>query len=731
MAGKSLTQKTIETHLVEGAWTPGKEIAVRVDQVLLQDATGTQACQQLERLTERTSRATFQGPEKILEAGDQPFVIDESLHNGAWPLLQFEQFDREGVRVPLAVQYVDHNIHQIDERNADDHAFLFSFARRHGIWYSPLGNGICHQVHVERFAVPGAVIVGADSHTTTSGAMGALALGVGGLEAATILAGYPLWIPVPKVVRIELVGRLQPWVSATDIILELLRRFKVTWGISVAGIGGLLILEFTGEGAASLRLTERSTIANMAAELNATAIFPADHETLKFLEIQRRASVFRNLAADKDAEYDDIVVIDLAKLEPLVAKPYSPDNVVPVREVEGTPVAQVAVGSSVNSWYEGMAVVAKVLRGCRLPFVEGEDRPMLLQLLVSPGSRQIANVLERQGLMQALRDSGARILESACGPCVGMGGAPASGVNSLRTMNRNFPGRSGTKDDKVWLASPETAAATALKGVITDPRILGVYPRIGSYRLKRSDFTDHLLIRPLPAEQRSNIVIIRGPHIKPPSHKESLPESLKGEIVARFGDHISTGSISPDGVIVMGKRSNIGDIARHTFEKEMPSSFNGMSDFYLRARDAALRSGGGFVVAGKNYGQGSSREVAAMVMVELGIHAIFAKSFARIHRRNLIDQGILPLMIDDEVYDALLSPPFGEPRLSPWVKKGQIWILPRVRQELQDVRQEKITLHIESEGRVFPAHTKHRFSERERCIVIAGGLINYLKQYQR
>lgn len=708
MAGRTMTWKILEAHLIDGSLL-GEECAIRVDQVLMQDATGTQACQQLEALA---------GPgETFIPVLDASVVIDAPLQDGVNPLLQFEQFGVGEIQVPFAIQYVDHNIKQIDERNADDHAFLLTFAKRFGIHYSPLGNGICHQVHVERFAVPGMVLLGADSHTTTSGSVGAFSIGVGGLDIAAVLAGYPFWLRVPKVVNVILRGELQPWVSAKDIILELLRRYGVKWGIDLAGLGGTMVLEFTGQGVQALSVPQRATIANMTAELNATALFPADQRTQEFLTLQRRETDYRKLAPDLDATYDMTVEIDLSALEPLIACPSSPDNVVAVTEVEGTPIAQVCVGSSVNSWYHDLAIVASVLDGRCLPYVETLQGERLLQLLVSPGSNQIVNVAERTGILRKFRKAGGIILESACGPCVGMGGAPPSGTNSLRTMNRNFPGRSGTRNDSVYLASPEVAAATARFGVITDPRTLGAYPDLGPFQLLDHDFTDHLIVKPIRGKaQRSAVKIIRGPHIVPPPRKKALSAELCGEIVVKLGDGISTGSISPDGVIVMGKRSNVADIAKHTFEKELPSETGGASRFYEIAM-AAKKHDGGFIVAGETYGQGSSREAAAMVMVELGIHAVLAKSFYRIHRANLIAQGILPLLISDAFYDAVAQAP-----TAPLVAPGQVLELPEVHSEL---KAGSATVKIILGGRSFMA--KHHFSDRERACLIEGGLINYLK----
>lgn len=711
MKGRSLTRKIIEGRLVEGVWRRGEDIAIRVDKLVIQDATGVPACMQFEQLA---------------KSKDERVGVEEESRDGMTPLLQFEQFDIDEIKVPFAIQYVDHNVLQIDERNADDHDFLLSFCKRFGIWYSPIGNGICHYQFFERFAEPGTVELGADSHSTSGGAMGAFAVGVGGLDVATVLSGYPFLLRTPTVVEVRLQGRLPPWVSAKDVVLELLRRYRVNWGTQVAGAGGIMVLEFTGPGVRTLNMFQRMTIANMSAEMNATAIFPSDERTREFLRVQRRGNQFVALEADEDAEYDLSVEVELNTLEPLIAYPSSPDNVVPVREVEGIPIAQVCVGSSVNSGYEDIAIVAEVLRGRELPAVDTPQGQRLLQMIVTPGSRQITNVLIRKGFFKDLLNIGASFPGSICGWCVGMGGAPASGTNSLRTGPRNFPGRSGTKDDKVYLASPETAAATALFGVITDPRRLGAYPALGTYDLEDSDFTDHLLVRPLPREERLKIPIVRGPHIKPTPRKTAMQNILRGEALAKFGDNISTGSISPDGPTVMGKRQNSRDVAMHTFEKEMPPSEKGSiaSEFYKIALRAKTESGGGFVFGGDNYGQGSSREIAAIVMVELGVHAVCAKSFPRLHRDNLIKQGVLPLVISEEMYNVIqwrdVVPK--TKKQSPYVESVQMVILPRVRQDLES-GSETVTLVMgEREFRV-----EHCLNERERNIVLAGGLINYLK----
>lgn len=634
------TTKILKRHMAAEDYRAGEEVELRIDQILLQDATGTMAC------------------------------------------LQFEELGVDEVQVPLAVQYVDHNLIQLDFKNPDDHRFLQDFSARYGMVYSRPGNGICHYLHVERFARPGDVIIGADSHTTTSGAVGAIAIGAGGLDVAVCMAGRPFILEAPRVVGVELRGRLPQWVQAKDIILELLRRRSVRGGLG-------RIFEFYGEGVSGLNVSQRMTICNMIAELGATTgVFPSDHRTREWMELQKRPRDWQPLSADEGAAYDEDEVIDLSSLEPLIAQPHSPDKVVRVREVAGLPVAQVCIGSSVNSGYEDLAIVAAVL--------EGKTIAPNLVLTVTPGSRQILDIIVRSGVYSDLIGAGARMLEAACGPCVGMGQAPASGTVSLRTFNRNFPGRSGTQDDTVYLCSPTTAAATALRGVITDPRDLGTEPSLPSPSAN-PDIDDGQILRPPPREERRAVVISRGPNIKPPPRQTPLPEALEGEVLIVTGDDISTGDLAPDGAIVMAMRSNVEAMSNFTFQRLDPT-------FPRRAREA----GGGVIVAGWNYGQGSSREHAALAPKALGVRAVFARSFARIHRRNLIAQGIVPLILEDADYAA--------------AQKGERWRMSRIRPELAGGNS---TVEVQTDSRTFPARAD--LSEREREVLAAGGLLAYLR----
>ena len=637
---ENLTRKILGRHLVDGEMTPGKPIRFSIDQVLLQDATGTMA----------------------------------------W--MEFEQLGADRVHPPTVVQYVDHNMIQLDHKNPDDHFFLQTCAMRYGAWFSRPGNGISHYVHLERFDVPGQTMIGSDSHTTTGGAMGMFAFGVGGMDAAVVMAGHPLELAMPSVVRVVLENELPPWVSAKDVILEMLRRLSVKGGVGKA-------FEFAGPGVDTLSVPERATICNMILELGATAgLFPSDRQTRDWLEDQERADDFVELSADEGATYDEEMSIDLAELQPLIALPSNPDNVVPVREVAGTKVAQVCVGSSVNSSYADLAIPAAIVKE------QGVDE--WLDMTVSPGSRQILDTITRTGVLADYIAAGARLLEPACGPCVGMGQAPPSGRPSVRTMNRNFPGRSGTVDDLVYLTSPAVAGATALRGVITDPRDLGMEPP--KIEEPPTVVDDRMLIPPQPEEERAKVEIWRGPNIVPPPLPPDLPELLEGRVLVVLGDNISTGSLSPDGVIVMGERSNIPRIAEYTLRKEDPG-------FVARAREW----GGGFIVAGDNYGQGSSREHAALAPLELGVRAVFATGIHRIHRKNLINVGILPLLIDEELLRK--------------AKRGDTWRLPRVREEL-GAGSSEITVEVDGER-----HTVRAIlSPSERDILLAGGLIRYLKE---
>jgi len=636
----TMTATILERHLVGGRLATGEEVSLRIDQTLLQDATGTMACLELEALG----------------------------------------VDR--VRADLAVVYIDHNMLQFDHRNADDHLFLQTCAARYGMKLSRPGNGICHQVHTERFARPGATLLGADSHTSTSGSCGSLAIGAGGLEVALAMAGHPFEMPTPIVVGVHLDGQLGPWVASKDLILELLRRRTVKGGLN-------RVFEFTGPGVATLPLTRRATVCNMITELGATAaIFPSDDHTRRFLERQRRGDQWTELRPEPDASYDEEIHIDLSTLEPLIARPHSPDNVVPVEEVAGTPVYQVCFGSSVNSWYEDLAIPAAVLRGGHLP-------PTTVAT-VSPGSRQILRAITGSGVLADLEGAGARILEPACGPCVGMGQAPPSGKASVRTFNRNFKGRSGTVDDQVYLASPATAAATALAGAITDPRTLGQALAIHE---PDPPVDDSMILDPPRPEEAERVEIIRGPNIKPPPVPPPLPDALSGKVLIVLPDNVSTGSMAPDGVIVMADRSNVAALAESTFIKEDP-------DFVGRAKQWE----GGFIVAGDNYGQGSSREHAALAPLALGIRAVLVVGLARIHRRNLIAQGLVPLLIDREVRDRL--------------EVGDQLEVPRLREALTDGATE---VEVRVEGK--PSFTARlELSPRERETVLAGGLLNQLRE---
>ncbi|TML55179.1 MAG: aconitate hydratase [Actinobacteria bacterium] len=642
----SLARTILEEHLERGDLVPGQEIALRVDQTLAQDATGTMAC------------------------------------------MQFELFDVDRVQVETAVVYVDHNILQIDFKNPDDHRFLQAMAARYGLWFSRPGNGICHYVHCERFAVPGKTLIGADSHTTQSGSCGMIAIGAGGLDVAVCMAGHPFELPCPKIVGVFLENELQrPWIQAKDVILEMLRRRTVRGGRGA-------IFEFTGPGVSTLSYTERGTIANMIAELGATgAVFPADEETRSWLAEQQREDDFVALETGDTGDFDEEEHIDLAELVPLVAKPSSPGNVVPVDELVGTELSQVCIGSSVNSSYEDLAVCGSVLRGRQIS-------EKLVSATATPGSRQILDQITRSGTYVDLLMAGVRMLEPACGPCVGMGQAPPSGSNSLRTFNRNFPGRSGTADDQVFLCSPAVAAASMLTGVISDPRELSPV-ELAERPIARPEVVQKHILEPVPEDEARSIEIPRGPNIKPPPEQKPLPDELEMRVLIVAPDDISTGDLSPDRATVMAYRSNVPAIAEFTFQHRD-------KEFPRRAHEW----GGGFIVAGDNYGQGSSREHAALAPAQLGVRAVIAKSFARIHRRNLIAQGIAPLLFQDESdYDK--------------AELGQTWRI----SGLHAIAQGEDELETEIHG-VGTITLTHDLLPREREIVVAGGLIRYLKEQQ-
>ncbi len=637
--GYTLAQKILAAHLLSGTMTPGEEIAIRIDQTLTQDATGTMA------------------------------------------YLQFEAMGVPRVRTELSVSYVDHNMLQASFENADDHRFLQSIAKKHGIYFSRPGNGICHQVHLERFGIPGKTLLGSDSHTPTGGGLGMLAIGSGGLDVAVAMAGGPFYLTMPKILGVRLTGKLSPWVAGKDVILEMLRRLTVKGGVG-------RIVEYFGPGAASLSVPERATITNMGAELGATtSLFPADEATQAFLALQGRVAAFHPLNADADAVYDEVIEIDLSALEPLVAAPHSPDAVRPVRELAGMAVQQVCVGSCTNSSYRDLAIVAAVLKGKVVhPGVS---------LTVNPGSRQVFAMIAASGALGDLIAAGARIQESGCGPCIGMGQAPSSGAVSVRTFNRNFEGRSGTRDASVFLASPEVAAAAALTGELTDPRTLGEVPLLRLFT-GQPDIADAMI--EAPEADGAMVEVLRGPNIKPLPIHPGVPETLSGELLLKVGDNITTDHIMPAGTKVLPLRSNIPAISEYVFERVDAT-------FPARARAA----GGGFIAGGVNYGQGSSREHAALAPMYLGVKAVIAKSFARIHFANLINFGILPLTFANEAdYDTLTQ--------------GEMLTIPEVPARLR--AGQPLELQTAS-GRRIPVN--HSLTPRQVDIILAGGLLNYMK----
>lgn len=556
--------------------------------------------------------------------------IDQTLTQDATGTLSYLQFEAMGVpkvRTELSVSYVDHNTLQTSFENADDHRYLQSVAKKYGIVFSRPGNGICHQLHLERFGVPGKTLLGSDSHTPTGGGIGMISIGAGGLDVALAMAGESFYLKMPDIVEVCLDGELQPWVSAKDVILELLRRLSVKGGVNK-------IFEYTGKGVESLSVPERATITNMGAELGAsTSIFPSDNITKTFMESEGRDNQWKRIEADSDAEYSETISIDLSKLEPMIAKPHMPDNVVKVSEVEGTKVSQVAIGSCTNSSYKDLALVAQVLKGRTVhPDVS---------LVISPGSKQVLTKIVEDGLFQYIVDSGARILECTCGPCIGMGQAPQSEGTSLRTFNRNFKGRSGTKDADIYLVSPEVAVAAALNGAITDPRKIGKYPK--TKMPDRFDINDNMFV--FPSKDNNDIEVMRGPNIKPVPRNEKLKDPLKGSVLLKTGDNITTDDIMPAGAKILPLRSNIPKISEYTFERID-------KDFPSRAKE----KGGGFIVGGANYGQGSSREHAAIAPMYLGVKSVITKSFARIHHANLVNFGIVPLTFSNEKdYDRIDS----------------------------------------------------------------------------
>ena len=642
--GKNLATKILEVHLVSDELTPGREIAIKVDHTLLQDATGTMA------------------------------------------MLEFMAMGVPRVKVELAAQYIDHNLLQTDNKNADDHVFLMTAAQKFGIHLSKPGNGVSHQVHLERFGVPGKTMLGADSHTTSAAGLAMLAIGAGGLDVALAMAGHPFHLPCPKIWGVKLTGKLPPWVSAKDVILEMLRRHSVKGGVGK-------IIEYYGPGVASLSATDRAIIGNMGAEMGATtSVFPSDHRTREFLVAQGRGDVWQELSADPDCTYDEYEEIDLATVEPLIARPSSPDNVVPVREIEGLKVDQVIVGSSANSAFRDLMTACRILDGRRVaPHVSFN---------VNPGSRQVLENVARQSGFMSLLLAGAQVHQPGCLGCIGMGQAPGTNQVSLRTFPRNFPGRSGTKNDQVYLCSPETAAAAGIFGVVTDPRKLGdLMPWPAVENPEKYELDDSSIIFPLTSEETAKVEIVTGPNIVPFPDFEELPDELTAEVIIKVEDNISTDTIMPAGNKVLPFRSNIPAISQFVFEQLDP-------DFPRRAKE----KGNGVVVGGENYGQGSSREHAALAPRYLGIRAKIAKSFARIHKANLVNFGILPLTFKDPAdYDA--------------IKQGDRLTFGALRKLVESGASE---VPVQVDGREIV--TLLEVSERERQDLLAGGTLNYVKK---
>lgn len=638
---QNLTQKIIAAHLVEGDMTPGREVAVRIDQTLTQDATGTMA------------------------------------------YLQWEAIGLPRVKTELSVSYVDHNTLQMGFRNPDDHRYLRSVAAKYGIVFSPPGTGICHQLHLENFAVPGKTLIGSDSHTPTAGGIGSLAMGAGGLSVALAMAGEPYTITMPKVFRIRLEGELTGHASAKDVILHLLGVLTVKGGVGA-------VMEYCGPGVATLSVPERATITNMGAELGATtSVFPSDDQTRAFLALMGREADFSPLAADEGAEYDREIVIDLSTLEPLAARPHMPDLVVPVAELDGLTVDQVAIGSCTNSSYSDLQAVAQVL--------DGEHIAPNTDLLLSPGSKQVLKMLMAEGLLDKILDAGGRLLECSCGPCIGMGGSPSSSGVSARTFNRNFEGRSGTQDGQVYLVSPVTAAFCALNGKFTNPA--GWTKSVSKPSLPSSAPSIRNLFA-FPPEDGSTVEIVRGPNIVALSPFDRLPDTMELPVLIKVGDNITTDHIMPAGAAITALRSNIPAISRHVFERVD-------KDFVARAETA----GQGLILGGDNYGQGSSREHAALAPRHLGVRIVLAKSFARIHKANLINFGILPLVLADPAdYEAL--------------SQGAV-----LRFDLTALEAGKPLEATTSEGRRIALG--HDLTGNEIAIIKAGGLLNYVNDRQK
>lgn len=639
--GLTIAQKIIKEHLVSGEMTPGKEVALKIDQTLTQDATGTMA------------------------------------------YLEFETMGVPRVRTELSVAYIDHNTLQSGFENADDHRFIQSMAKKYGLYFSRPGNGICHQVHLERFGKPGKTLIGSDSHTPTGGGIGMLAMGAGGLDVAVAMGGGAYYITMPKMYKVNLTGKLRDFVTAKDVSLEILRILSVKGGVGA-------VIEWGGEGVKTLSVPERATITNMGTELGATtSIFPSDEITKAFLEAEGRGDDYIHLESDDDAVYDKVIDIDLSTLEPMIACPHSPDNVVKVSSLKGTKVDQVCIGSCTNSSLLDMLKVASLLKGKTIcPEVS---------LSISPGSKQVLSMLADSGALSDILASGARVLECACGPCIGMGFSPNSGGVSLRTFNRNFEGRSGTADGQVYLVSPETAVAAALTGEITDPMLLGKMPEVTMPKAFKID--DSAVIPPASLEEAKDLPILRGPNIKPFPDSKPLEDSLSAPLVLKVGDNITTDHIMPAGAKILPYRSNIPHLSQYCFavcDETFP--------------ERAKAAGESIIVGGNNYGQGSSREHAALVPLYLGVRAVISKSFARIHAANLINAGIVPLTFENpEDYDKLTQ--------------GDALALSDIYAGLDSG---KLILKDVTTGQEFSLVCS--FTERQKAILKAGGLLKYVGQ---
>lgn len=641
--GLTLTEKILKAHLVDGEFVKGQEIGIRIDQTLTQDATGTMA------------------------------------------YLEYEAMGVPRVRTEKSVAYIDHNTLQSGFENADDHRFIGSVCKKHGIYFSRPGNGICHQVHLERFGIPGKTLIGSDSHTPTGGGIGMIAIGAGGLDVAVAMGGGAYYITYPKIVKVNLTGKLSPWVSAKDVIIEVLRRMSVKGGVGK-------VIEYCGEGVKTLTVPERATITNMGAELGATtSIFPSDETTLAFLKAQDRADVWSELKADDDAVYDEQIDIDLSQLVPLAACPHSPDNVKSVNEIGKLKIDQVCIGSCTNSSYVDMMKVAHILKG--------KTVDPSVSLAIAPGSKQVLNMIAENGALADMIAAGARILESACGPCIGMGQSPNSKGVSLRTFNRNFEGRSGTKDGQIYLVSPEMAAVSALTGYLTDPRTLGDMPE---FKLpEHFKINDNMVVPPADEADMDSVEVLRGPNIKPFPQTSPLDDSIDCQVSLKVGDNITTDHIMPAGAKILPLRSNIPAISQHCFTVCD-------EDFPRRAKNM----GKSIIVGGSNYGQGSSREHAALAPLYLGIKAVLVKSFARIHRANLINAGILPLTFVNEAdYDK--------------INQGDEIVLADVRADVE-ADMSKLTVVNKTTGVEIPVLCE--LTGRTKDIILAGGLLDYTRE---